>query len=159
MSQSLKLNPQNTNGNFLVIVECAIEHNDKFLIIKRPKGVHAGDLFAFPWGKVECSDGQEGHNILVEAVKREVAEEVGLILLDPIQFVVSSYFIDSHNVPVLDVIFHCKLEKTLMQIQASPREVPEYHWLSYDEILLHHSSPIWLKQYLSAIYQSNSISH
>ena len=29
---------------YLNIVEVAIEHNDKFLIIKRPEGKHAGGL-------------------------------------------------------------------------------------------------------------------
>lgn len=33
--------------HYLKVVEVAIEHDKKFLIIKRPEGKHAGGLFAF----------------------------------------------------------------------------------------------------------------
>lgn len=138
-------------ARFLVIVECAIEQEGRFLLIKRPAGVHAEGLLAFPGGKVEIEDGAGTNNILVQAVKREVLEEVGLDLIDPLQFITSSYFIDSFQEPVLDAIFHCKLQKTVLEIKASAREVPEYYWLSYEEILTHENSPVWLKQYMSCI--------
>ncbi len=134
---------------FLVVVECVIENNGRFLIIRRPAGVHAAGLLAFPGGKVEHQDG--GGNILVEAVKREVFEEVGLDLVDPVQFVTSSYFRDSHQEHVLDVIFHCKLEKTKTEVKPSLREVPEHYWMTMDEILAHQDSPPWLKHYLSKL--------
>jgi 8-oxo-dGTP pyrophosphatase MutT (NUDIX family) len=139
------------NARFLVIVECAIEHNGRFLLIKRPAGVHAEGLLAFPGGKVEIEDGAGTQNILTQAVKREVFEEVGLELIDPLHFVTSSYFIDTFQEPVLDAIFHCKLEKTFLEIKASAREVPEYFWLSYAEILAHENTPVWLKQYMACI--------
>ncbi len=137
--------------NFLVVVECAIEHDGKFLVIKRPENVHAAGLLAFPGGKVEYTDGADNHDILIQAIKRETFEEVGLNLIDPIQFLTSSYFIDSHHVPVLDVIFHCKLKNTKVEISASSREVPEYYWLSINEIFAHEKTPVWLKRYLSKI--------
>ena len=33
---------------YLKVVEVAIEHDEKFLIIKRPEGKHAGGLLSFP---------------------------------------------------------------------------------------------------------------
>lgn len=136
---------------FLVVVECAIEHNGKFLLIKRPSGVHAGGLLAFPGGKVEYKDGSEHLDILKHAAKREVLEEVGLNLIDPIHFVLSSYFRDSHEEHVLDTIFHCKIEKSIIEIKHSIREVQEYFWLSPDEIFRHKNSPVWLKRYIRCI--------
>ena len=144
---------KNEDEKFLVVVECAIEYQEKFLIIERPASVvHAGGLLAFPGGKVEKNDGQSEANILLEAVKREVFEEVGLALLDPLQIVTSSYFfIDTHQTPVIDVIFYCLLKKTNPSITASAREVSHFAWMSLQEILAHEKSPIWLKRYISAL--------
>jgi len=138
-------------SKFVVIVECAIEMNDTFLMIERPPDVHAAGLLAFPGGKVELDDGQNNNDILIEAMKREVLEEVGLQLIDPIQFVTSSYFITSDGEQVLNIIFHCKLEKTIAKIQASSREVPHFYWLTRSEIKMHQQAPIWLKRYMTCI--------
>jgi len=132
-----------------VIVECAIEFEGKFLFIKRPKGVHAEGLLAFPGGKVEYADGSENRDILVHATKREVLEEVGLNLIDPLHFLTSSYFVDSDNTKVLDVIFHCKIKNSSVEIRPSLREVPEHYWLPISEVLNHENAPVWLKHYIS----------
>ncbi len=154
---------------FLVIVECAIEHQGKFLIIRRPEGVHAGGLLAFPGGKVDYQDGlnkkdqdysdsnqeQVAQDILLYAVKREVQEEVGLELIDPLRFVRSTYFIDKYGQNVLGALYHCKIEKTPLNLKTSTREVPEYFWLSHAEIDVHKKSPIWLKQYMQNVLEYN----
>jgi 8-oxo-dGTP diphosphatase len=138
-------------SNFLVVVECAIKHNDKYLIIIRPNGVHAGGLPSLPGGKVDYADGEHNNDILTTAVKREVYEELGLELIDPVKFVTSSFFIDSVTQnKVLDAIFICELKNTIINITPSPREVPEYHWLSIDEIAKHPKAQPWLLQYLEA---------
>jgi len=142
---------KNDDAKFLVVVECAIEYQEKFLIIERPPEGHAGGLLAFPGGKVDTADGHYNNDILLEAVKREVFEEVGLKLIDPLHVVTSSYFVDTHQSPVLDVIFYCKLKETNPTITASPREVPNFAWMSRQEILAHVNSPIWLKKYLNLI--------
>ena len=139
---------------FLVVVECAIEHDGKFLIIKRPLGVHAGGLLAFPGGKVEYKDGGEKKDILVEAIKREVFEEVGLKLIDPIHFVTSSYFIDSFQEQVLEVFFHCKIKKSRMDVKPALREVPEHYWLTLKEIAAHKNTPFWVMHFLACIKKS-----
>lgn len=137
--------------HYLKVVGCAIEHNAKFLIIKRPPGVHAGGLLAFPGGKVEEIDEQNEWDILRAAAKREVFEEVGLDLKDDLTYVVSNYFVDTKGICVIDTIFHCKIEKTVLNISASAREVAEYYWLSSDEIGHAEDSPPWLKKYISYI--------
>lgn len=137
--------------HYLKVVGCALEHNAKFLIIKRPQGVHAAGLLAFPGGKVEEIDEQNEWDILRSAAKREVFEEVGLDLKDDLTYVVSNYFVDSNGICVIDTIFHCKIEKTVLNISASAREVPEYYWLSADEIRVAQHSAEWLKKYISYI--------
>ena len=135
---------------FVVVVECAIEFDGKFLLIKRPNGVHAGGLLAFPGGKVDYQDGGETVDILLQAVKREILEEVGLKLTDPINFITSNhYFVDKDH--VLDAIFYCKIENSAVKIIPSAREVPEYYWLTTNEILAHSNTPKWLKHYISCI--------
>jgi 8-oxo-dGTP pyrophosphatase MutT (NUDIX family) len=136
---------------FIANVECAIEHDGKYLIIRRPAGVHAAGLLAFPGGKVEYNDGRENAPILFEAAKREVFEEIGLKLLDPLQYVSSRYFVAPPDKHVLDTILYCKLEKTIVEVIPSPREVPEYFWLTSEEIRQHQDAPPWLKQDIADI--------
>jgi 8-oxo-dGTP diphosphatase len=133
----------------IVVVECAIESDDKYLIIKRPAGTHAEGLLAFPGGKVEEQDIQG--DVLINAVKREVWEEVGINLEDPIHYVTSSCFMDRFGNPVIDAIFHCRLEKSSATVTASEREVPAYYWMTKDEIMAADNSPEWLKHYLNQI--------
>ncbi len=137
--------------NFLVVVECAIYDNGRFLIIKRPPGVHAENLLSFPGGKVEYSDGNI--KILENAVKREILEEVGINLLDPIKYVTSNYFTNSENTNVLDILFYCSLDKTLNKIIPDPIAVPKYYWLTYSEIIKKENCPDWLRLYLHHIEQ------
>ena len=104
------------------------------------------------WGanrsKVEEIDEQNEWDILRIAAKREVLEEVGLDLKDDLKYITNNYFVGSSNVAahVIDTIFHCKIEKTNLAINASAREVPEYYWLTEEEINKAHNAPQWLKK-------------
>lgn len=139
--------------DFIVATECAIEHDGKFLIIKRPQGVHASGLLSFPGGKFEASDAIGNEDAAKQAVKREVLEEVGLDLIDPINYVRTSCFPDDKNgKQVLDIIYHCKLEKTKIKVTPSKREVPEYYWLTHEEIINKPNCPTWLKSYMKSIF-------
>jgi 8-oxo-dGTP pyrophosphatase MutT (NUDIX family) len=140
---------------YLNVVEVAIEHKKKFLIIKRPEGKHAGGLLSFPGGKVEEIDEQNEGDILRLAAKREILEEVGLDLKDELRYIISNYFVDSIGAHVIDTIFHCKIEKTDLMVNASAREVPEYYWLTEEEIYNAHNAPHWLKNYVQQITINN----
>ena len=61
---------------YLNIVEEDIEHNEKFLIIKRPEGKNEG-LLTFLAGKVEEIDEKNEWDILRLVVKREILQEEG----------------------------------------------------------------------------------
>ena len=115
---------------YLNVVEVAIEHDEKFLIIKRPEGKHAGGLLSFPGGKVEEIDEQNEWDILRFTAKRKILEEVGLDLKDDLRYIISNYFVDSIGAHVIDTIFHlfhCKIDKIDLTVNVSAREVPEYY--------------------------------
>jgi 8-oxo-dGTP diphosphatase len=54
----------------LVVTAAVIEENGRFLVTRRPSGVHLEGLWEFPGGK--CEDG-ESH---AESLAREIAEEL-----------------------------------------------------------------------------------
>jgi 8-oxo-dGTP pyrophosphatase MutT (NUDIX family) len=136
---------------YLKVVEVAIEHDAKFLIIKRPEGKHAGGLLSFLGGKVEEIDEHNEWDILRLAAKREILEEVGLDLKDELKYIISNYFVDNIGAHVIDTIFHCKIEKTDLAINASACEVHEYYWLTEEEINQARNAPEWLKKYVQYI--------
>ena len=136
---------------FVVCVECAIKSGDKFLIIQRPQGVHAEGLLAFPGGKFELEDANPSQDVLIQAVKREVYEEVGIKLEGPIYYVTSSCFPDSKKEGdiVVDMIFYSQIGEIPKKLNVSEREVAEYHWLRLDECKLKSNCPEWLVRYLN----------
>ena len=137
---------------YICVAECIIEKDGKFLTITRPKGVHAGGLMSFPGGKVEQSDGAEGKSIFETAARREVQEEVGIDLADPLRLVTSSFFFDEPTGrPVIDCIFHCQVKKSDCTVKANQREVPHYEWLTKNEIMEHPNAPVWVKRYIGLV--------
>lgn len=133
--------------HYLNVVECAIAYNDKFLIIQRPEGKHAGGLLSFAGGKVEEQDEVHDFDILRSAAKREIFEELGLTLEKPLQYVTSNYFTDSHGIHVIDTVFYYKFD-FLPNVVANLREVPMYAWMTREEINQAPNSPEWLKKYM-----------
>jgi 8-oxo-dGTP diphosphatase len=138
---------------YLNVVEVAIEHDEKFLIIKRPEGKNAGGLLAFPGGKVEGIDEQNEWDILRLAGKREILEEVGLDLKDDLKYITNNHFVHDSGAHVIKTIFHCKIEKTNLTINASPLEVAEYYWLTDKQIHHAHNALYWLKKSVQYIRQ------
>ncbi len=78
---------------YIVSAECAIRDKDKYLVIKRPIGKHAAGKLSFPGGGCEKVDGEQD-DCLQRTVIREVYEEVGLKLIDPLSYICSNMFYD-----------------------------------------------------------------
>ena len=131
------------NQLYLTVVQVAIEHNHRFLVIKRPEGVYEGGKLCFPGGKVDETDHHNAWDVLRLAAKREILEEVGLDLKDEVKYITSNYFQETNKVMVN--LFHCKLDKTDLNVQPSSREVVEWFWLTADDIDKANNAPEWLK--------------
>jgi hypothetical protein len=57
----------------------------------------------------------------------------------------TSGFTDSQGYHVIDSIFYCCLKKTKVSIQASPRQVPYYVWMTPEGIKRSPQAADWLK--------------
>jgi isopentenyldiphosphate isomerase len=80
-----------------------------------------------------------------------VLEEVGIDLIDPIHYVRTNHFLSGSGQGVIDIIYHCKLDQTSTTVTPSPREVAEYYWLTYEELISKDNCPDWLKNYMQTI--------
>lgn len=144
-------------NHYLKVVECAIEYDSNFLVIQIPPGKHTSGKLSFPGGKVDEIDEKKQWDVLRSAAKREVYEEVGLHLIDPLKYITSKYFVadfdgESHGMLTL---FHCKIERTDLTIRPSLREVDDYFWLSADEIDQAPNAVDWLKKLVQCIRHEN----
>jgi 8-oxo-dGTP diphosphatase len=136
--------------HYLIIVECAIECNGKFLIIRRPEGKHAGGLLSFAGGKVEEQDETHSFDMLRAAVRREMLEEVGLDLTEKIDYITSEYFVESSGVCIINNLFHYKYD-VIPTVIPCEREVPWFAWMTKEEIHTAENSPPWLKTLIDLI--------
>lgn len=140
---------------YVKIVECAIEYQEKFLIIERPANVYAGGLLSFPAGKVDEVDENESYDILRAAAKREVLEEVGIELTEKLHYITSSCFEVKPENTVIASIFYCKIKDKAAapEVVASEREVASYSWMTPEDICAAPNSPQWLKTYIKLVEQ------
>ncbi|MBN9542486.1 MAG: NUDIX hydrolase [Alphaproteobacteria bacterium] len=135
---------------FMLITECAIECEGKFLVIKRPSGSHAGGLLAFPGGGVEQIDSEAGGDFIKNATIREAFEEVGIQIAGEIHYVTSNFFMDTKTGKACaDVIYYTKVDN--FDVTPNEREVPEYFWLTYEEMISMPNCPEWHKKYMKAV--------
>lgn len=129
---------------YLVIVECAIECQGKYLIIRRPEGKHAGGLLSFAGGKVEEQDEANGFDMLRAAVKREILEELGLDLIEKVHYITSEFFVDSSGIHSINNLFYYRYDEMPVVIPCES-EVPWFAWMTKEEINSAQNSPEWLK--------------
>ncbi|MDR1458526.1 MAG: NUDIX hydrolase [Puniceicoccales bacterium] len=118
--------------SFIVKGVCALECDGKFLVIKRNIGNY-GPLLIFPGGKVEIGLDNGDMDILESTVRREISEELGIHIDKVLHYLCSNLYRDSFARAIIDVTFHYCFDK-MPTIVADPQEVPEYFWLSRDEI-------------------------
>jgi len=138
--------------HYLIIVECAVECNGKYLIIRRPEGKHAGGLLSFAGGKVEEQDVANSFDVLRAAVKREIWEELGLSLTGKIDYVTSEYFVDSSGICIINNIFHYTYDAA-PKVMPCEREVPWFAWMTKEEIHAAENSPKWLKTLINLLIE------
>ncbi|NLK44808.1 MAG: NUDIX domain-containing protein [Tissierellia bacterium] len=131
------------NYLFLVNVEGAIYKDDKWLIIKRSeKEEHGPGLMSLVGGKAEINEAED--DILENTLRREIMEEVGIDVSEPMHYLESKTFLLADGQVVVDVVFVCKYKAG----EARPvdtDEVGEVYWMTCEEVLESEIAPLWLK--------------
>ncbi len=100
-----------------------IERAGLYLMIRRPDDIRAGGYWCFVGGAIEDGESQE------QALVREVREEVGLGVApgEKVWECLSIY---------KEWVLHCwTVRDSGGEVQADPREVAEYRWLTVDQIM------------------------
>ncbi len=129
---------------FVVNVEGAIFRDGKWLVIERSsQETHAGGTLSLVGGKVEHEGNQT--DILERTLQREIFEEVGIEVSNPMHYVHSTSFVADDGDSVIDIVFLCA-SSTGAAFCKSPDEVEDVLWLSLDEILQHPKAPDWTKE-------------
>lgn len=133
---------------YIINVEGAIFKEGKWLIIERStKEEHAGGELSLVGGTGE----NEGNSsdLLERTLKREIYEEVGIVIKDRMQYVRNTTFMLNDGREVLDIVFLCEMDSGEPFVK-SPDEVEKVFWLTADEVNNHPKAPIWLKESIEA---------
>lgn len=139
-----KLGAIMSNILYIVNVEAAIYKDDKWLIIKRSElEEHAPGELSLVGGKVEDAFNEDG--VLEETLKREIAEEVGILIFDDPIYIESKAFTPEKCKPIIDIVYLCRYKSGEARC-LSPDEVSEVYWYSTQEILDNEKAPAYLKE-------------
>ena len=77
---------------YINVVACVLKKNEKILIASRPETKNFSGFFEFPGGKVEKDE------CLIEALDREIYEELGIRLDFSKIYYLNNYKILKHNI-------------------------------------------------------------
>ena len=137
-----------------------VEYLGKFLLLERQLGDKR--MFVLPGGKVEAfdetqseiiqnlnTDGKERNynDVLLNTIRREVYEELKINLPHIIDYFCSSFFINTKEEQVIDVVFYTKLHDR-PNIVIDGESVKSFTWMDQKEILSSNLVHEWLKKAL-----------
>ena len=127
---------------FVVVAEGAVVRDGRYLMIVRGLNeTQAPGMLAFPGGKVERTDGPD--QVLEQAVRREIAEEVGLEIDQETLYLESASFTMDTGEPAVWVVFLCRYRGTGEPVSES-HEVDTAGWMTVPEIVTHPRAPDWM---------------
>jgi ADP-ribose pyrophosphatase YjhB (NUDIX family) len=114
----------------VVAVTGIVKKGDKYLLARRSfNDPQAGGQWSFPGGKL---DGEVGKDIIENALKREIMEEVGLEIEDHVEFIYNDGFVRVSGHHVIMMTFLCYYKSG----EAQPLEdQEEIRWLTLDEMV------------------------
>jgi 8-oxo-dGTP diphosphatase len=128
---------------YIVNVEAAIYHHDKYLMIVRgQEESESPGVLAMPGGKVDIVGTLA--SILEETLAREVREEVGVEIEHGLRYLESKTFLLATGYPVVDIVFLCRYKSGEPEIRDR-REVDSIHWMTAQEILDLPDAPDWTR--------------
>ncbi len=115
-----------------------IQKDDKYLIAKRSASdPQSGGEWSIPSGKVEIVEGKE---VLEDALKREIKEEVGLEIEDEIVLIGNAAFTRVSGDNVIALTFLCKWKSGV----AKPLEDQEdVQWMTLNQLKEYDQFPRW----------------
>ena len=108
----------------VVVAAAVVERDGRFLVTRRPKGVHLEGLWEFPGGK--CADGEA----LADCLRRELQEELAVDAADVI--IGAELLAVTHAYPDRAVelhFFRCELRG-----EPSPQLGQEMRWVTRAEL-------------------------
>ena len=117
---------------YIKVVACVLKKNKKILITSRPKTKNFSGFFEFPGGKLEQDE------CLIEALDREIVEELGISLDFNNIYYLNNYRILKHNISLhffLCLRWFGKIENKEMQTLKwiFPKELNNYNLLKSNE--------------------------
>lgn len=122
-----KEKPADFNKRF-DIVSCFVEHNGKFVLLRRHTHKANGDKWGLPAGKMDAGENTK------QAVLRETEEETGLVLSENSVTHLDSVYVRDGSFDIEWHIFTTKLDSQ-PTITISPYEHSEYCWATPQEAL------------------------
>ena len=113
-------------GSPTLVVAGALCKSGKILIAQRPEGKPGAGLWEFPGGKIEAGEGP------VEALRRELAEELGIIVSDaePISF--------ANDAQLVLLLFAC----TVWEGELEGKEGQTIKWVAPGELEQYEMPPL-----------------
>jgi 8-oxo-dGTP diphosphatase len=128
---------------YLVIVEGAIYHEDRYLLIVRGPGEdHAAGALSLVGGKVDTAPPEM--NVLEATLRREIREEVG-VEVDEIEYVLSVSFTADDGTPCVNVVFLCRYAGGEPRI-ADAGEVAAMRWMRASDVENDPAAPRWTRE-------------
>jgi 8-oxo-dGTP diphosphatase len=129
---------------YIVNVEAAIYHHDKYLMIVRgQEESESPGVLSLPGGKVDIVGTLD--SILEDTLAREVREEVGVEIEPGLRYVESKTFLLTTGYPVVDIVFLCRYKSGEPEIRDR-HEVNSIHWMTAQEILDLPDAPDWTRR-------------
>jgi len=113
---------------YIVAITAIIKNStkDKILVVKRHKNEIAfPGKWAFPGGKTECGE------TILDTLKREVLEEVGIEIEDKIKFLKDFTFIRPDNINVVGLCFEVFAKSNHVTISE---DFEEFKWITPEEL-------------------------
>ena len=106
---------------YIQVGAALIIKGEHYLIARRKRHVHLGGLWEFPGGK--CEDGEE----LEECVRREVLEELGLEVTQPVFLMAHIYEYNEKTVNLN--FFQC----SILQGEPKALDCADFRWVKPEE--------------------------
>ncbi len=128
---------------FIPIVTAVIVYRDRILILRRAPGDSYPDEWDFPGGGMEWGETPE------HATIREVREETGLDILDPVPFRTWSLFAGERQ--YIGISHYVRLDASATPSVTLSSEHTEYRWETVNDLLSRTDILSWMREEIDEI--------